>query len=365
MVDHRDGPARVTGDFGTGKTTALIRRAERLRADGRRPLLLHHRDLVGVALAIIGRHERAMTLAGDAERVGVVLDLLRPADQHHAEEIASTVLAFESSFLGDEELRVHAHAAGVLDRAEELIEITARYQRGMAERRLADAGGAVVIASLLLRDPAIVDAERARFDELLIDDYQLATFASARLVTQLVGRDGNVVVAGNPAAAVSTAPFATDAHLDRFSRRFEPRLDVDLRTALRSAGVPSLQIVDDDEGLRAAARQAIQGAAARGITSDETAVLPRDLVEAAVGREWPMVVVPGVTDGRWPAPRPHPSWFDPELFHGPDVPDDDERDRRWLELERRRFAVATSRATRFLVVLATSPVSPLVGELIG
>lgn len=54
----------------------------------------------------------------------------------------------------------------------------------------------------------------------MVDDFQLATFTEQRLLTQLVGRDGPLIVAGNPDAAVSSAPLASEPFLDRFDRRF-------------------------------------------------------------------------------------------------------------------------------------------------
>jgi superfamily I DNA/RNA helicase len=244
--------------------------------------------------------------------------------------------------------------------------LTSRYLDVLATRNRVDPGGALVAASVLLRDPEVLAAEQARFDELLVDDFQLATFGANRLVSQLVGRGGPVVVAGNPEAAVSSAPLASSRHLERFDRHFGATLDVRLEGGgHRSPGVPTLRIVEDGDAGRAAAAEAIEAAAGMGIGRTATAVVSRDLAEAAVGREWPLVVVPDATEGRWPSPRSGATpWFDLDVFHGPDVPGDDQRDQRWLELERRRFAVACSRATRFLVVIAEVPVSRFVADLV-
>ena len=281
-----------------------------------------------------------------------------------AGEVAAAVIAFQASFLGDEELRVHADAAGMEREAEELITITSRYLEVLAARDLVDAGGALVAASLRLRDPSVLDEERSRFDELLLDDFQLASFGINRLISQLAGHGGPVTVAGNPDAAVSSAPLASGRHLEAFHRRFGATLDVRLDGVHRSPGVPTLRIVDDAEAGRSAARDAIEQAAGMGIDATGTAVVTRDLAESAVGRAWPLVVVPDATEGRWPSARPTSTWFDTELFHGPDVPDDATRERRWVDLERRRFGVACSRATQFLVVVAEVPVTRFVGDLV-
>ena len=346
VVEHgaAAGPLRVLGGFGTGKTTALRRRADRLRREGRRPLLLHHRDLVDLAVAILGRHGPSVALAPPELRRSIVAGLV----EHDVDEVAAAVVAFQASFLGDEELRVHADAAGCLDVAEELIAVTAAYLRILGERGLVDAGGALVQASLRLREPAVVAAERERFDELLVDDFQLASFASQRLLTQLTGPAGPLVVAGNADAAVSSDPLASAAHLDRFPRRFGAATIELVERHRRPSRPPELRLgVDDDEG-----------SARRGL------VVGRDDVEDVVGREAPLVHVVGACDGRWPAPRPTTRWFDLEVLHGPDVPDGPERDRRWRELERRRFLVATTRATDALIVHADPPVTPFLDELL-
>lgn len=366
VVEHdiATGPCRVVGGFGSGLTTALQARAARLELEGRRPLLLNTADVVAFAVEILHRHGREATLVAGEQQVAVVDSVLETPLRPRGPEIARALVGFQASFLGDEELRVHADAAGMLDDAERLIDLTARYQRALASARGIDIGGALVEASLLLRDPTVAEQERARFDELLLDDFQLASFGTTRLVSQLVGHGGPVTVAGNPDGAVATAPLASGRHLDTFDRRFGTALDARLEGVHRSPGVPTLRIVEDADAGRAAAREAIETGAGLGIEPTGTAVITREHAEAAVGRSWPLVVVPDATEGRWPAPRPAEAWFDTELFHGPDLPDDDARDRRWLALERRRFAVACSRATRFLVVIAEVPVTRFVGDLV-
>jgi hypothetical protein len=359
VVDHEGGPLLVDGGFGTGKSVALRARAERLRAEGRRPLLVHHRDLVDLAVAILRRHGRTVELvhpSGLRHLVGTVVDTAGV----DVDEAVAAIVGFQASFLGDEELRVHADAAGCLDVAEELISATARHRAVMAERGLVDAGGALVEASLLLRDLDVLAAERGRFDELLIDDFQLASFATNRLVSQLAGAGGDVVVAGHADAAVSTMPLASATHLERFPRRFGAAPGT-LTTRHRSPTVaPELRLLDE-RASSADAAWAVRG----GVRRADVLVVGRDDVEGAVGAEAGVAIVHGATDGAWPAPPPAFRWFDPELFHGPDVPEEVERARRWRERERRRFLVATSRATERTIVLAHVPVTPFVSDLLG
>jgi superfamily I DNA/RNA helicase len=369
VVEHEvgGGPCRVVGGFGTGKTAALVARAGRLRDEGRRALLLSCRgaDVVSFAVDVLRRHGRPVSMLPAAEQVAMVSSMVDEPLKSVAPEVAASMTAFQASFLGDEELRVHADAAGCLAEAETLIALTARYLSVLSSRWRVDAGGAVVQASLLLRDRDVLEVERARFDEVLVDDFQLATFGANRLLSQLVGFGGPVTVAGDEEAAVAADPLASAAHLARFDRRYGAAVDVALAApSFRSPGVPTLRIVESDGEARQVAVESIASGEGMGIARHESAVVSRDLVESAVGREWPLVVVPEATEGLWPAARPSWRWFDAEVFHGPDVPSEDARDARWIELERRRFRVATTRATRFLVVIGRLPVSPFVGELV-
>lgn len=359
VVEHDGGPLLVEGGFGSGKSVALRARAERLRGEGRRPLLVHHRELVGLAVGILQRHGRKVELVHPSGLRYLIAQAISGLAHVDVDEAVASIVGFQASFLGDEELRVHADAAGCLGPAEELIAATARHLAAMEARGLVDDGGALAQASLLLRDPSVCEAERARFDELLVDDFQLASFATNRLVTQLAGAGGPVVVAGNVNAAVSSAPLASAVHLQRFERRFGA-------TAVQLIGVhrvaarsPELRLLDEQASARDAA-----WAAVHEVARADSLVIGREEVEAVVGQEGGVIIVQDATDGRWPAPPPVHRWFDPEVFHGPDVLDDDERARRWHELERRRFLVATTRATERTVVLAHTPVTPFVSDLL-
>ena len=354
VVRHEGGALRVLGTFGAGTSRALRARAERQSAMGKVPLLVHQRELVPFAVDLLRRHGRVVARATTEERRSVLAAVVEERDQPHLADIARAVVGFQTSWLGDEELRVHADAAGELERAERLIAVTHHYLDELDERHLVDEGGAVVQAGLALRDDDVLHAERARFGELLVDDFQLATFAEQRLVTQLVGRGGALVVAGNPGAAISSAPLASSTFLLRFDRRFACPT-IELTTAHRRPQSPRLHLAGDEADAQAAAAEAVAGGA--------TALSAAD-VEGAVGREWPQVVVLDAVAGRWPRPRPRNGWFDEELFHGPDVPDGTERDRRWHEAERRRFGVAISRASERTTVIASADPTPFLAELV-
>lgn len=329
IVEHGEGPARLTGGFGTGKTTLLRRRGQRLRAGGARVLELRPPDLPAFAVGVLQRAGIERRLLGPAEHLDAIASVLPDHLRPMAAEVAGTVLAYQASFLGAEELFVHADAAGELDRAEELHRLTEAYLARLDAAGAVDEAGALVQASLLLRDPDALARERARFDFLHVDDFQLATFAANRLVGQLSGINGNVVVASNPDAAVGElcgTPI-TGSHLDAFARRFGAAADADVHLDGPSHRRPQ-----------------------SGRSMGDVYVLDHEAAARAVGKEWPAVLVRGATADGWlhPPPCPRYQWFDRAIFAGPDTPGDDERAERWQEECRRRFLVASSRATEHL-----------------
>ncbi len=357
VVDHPSGsPLVVTGGFGAGASTALQARVKRLEANGSRPLVVSLSDsagFLGWALDLLRRQGQAVEMAEPE----ALLELITSLTERPAAESLAAVSAFHASFLGDEELRTHAVAAGTAAdaAAEEVIALHHAYRAALTERGLVDDAGALVAASMALRDPAVLASERAAFDELIVDDFQLATFADARVVAQLAGQGGPVTVAGNPAAAVSDDPLSAAAHLGGFARRFTAA-HIPLPGSHRRPEPPTLRIVLDEDEVA----EIIDDEMAAG----DGMILNRGRAPQAVGSEAATVVVYDATEGRWPAPLPAPGWFDLELLHGPDVPDASTRHAGWLAAERRRFGVVCSRATRRLVVLAELPVSPFIADLV-
>jgi superfamily I DNA/RNA helicase len=329
VVHHDEGPARLVGGFGTGKTTALRERSARLRAAGARVLELRPPDMAAFAVDVLARAGVARRLLTRAEQEEIVRSLVPDDEVRLATEIAGTLRAYEASFLGAEELFVHAEAAGALDRAEALHALTETYLARLDAMGAVDEAGALVQASLLLRDDAVLQRERARFDFLAVDDFQLATYAVNRLVMQLAGQRGNVVVAGHAAASIGSEDGVDAKYLDAFVRRFDGAAD---------------HVLDRPSFRRPATRTVDR------VPETEAVVLDRAGAVEAVGKEWPIVVLAG---GTWRSPPPVHEWFDRALFAGPDVLDDDDRAAWWYDEEARRFAVASTRATHELIVVVT------------
>jgi superfamily I DNA/RNA helicase len=369
VVDHGPTPLRVVGAFGSGLTTALNARAARLRRAGRRPLVLRPTP-VAFAASVLARAGRAVRVVSSEEQRDLVSGLLSTEgagewptlhgelrDPAFAREVAEAVRLYSASFLGEEELFVHADAAGQLERWADLARFARRYRAALDAQRVLDQASVVVAASTLLRQPEHLADERALFDDLIIDDYQLSDFATTRLVAQLAGPRGSVTVAGNAGAWIGEDDGRDAKHLASFTRRYDAR-DIELSNVHRVAQrPPALRLVDAPE-------EADDLVGAMANDHDRVHVLRRADVDEAVGREWELVIIPDADDTHWPSPRPARRWFDPALLSGPDMPTAAERDRRRVDEDRRRFGVATSRATVQTLLVSVPPVTRFVGDLV-
>lgn len=350
VVDHGAGPLRVQGGFGSGKTAALLARRDRLGPE--RTLLIGRSEaavsrLGGVtfwqlAAEIVARHERPIHVLADHEQQAFVAGMLSadgteqwPTLHEHlddpdfAGEVAGAVARYQASFLGLEELRTHAHAAGMADRWEELAQFTERYLAALEEDEVADWGGILVRAAIVLRHPVPLAEEQARWDSVLVDDFEAASFATNRLLSQLVGRGGDLVVAGNPAGPAGRGRGGSRRWLDSFDRRFEATGDVLLEGTFR-------QPVEEEVG------PDVEVAAG-------SLVVVRATVEATAGCEWDSVVLDERTWAAWLPSEPR--WFDLHLLGGPDVPDEAARRARAEAEEAALLALGRTRATGRLLRL--------------
>lgn len=305
------------GGYRSGKTTALRELADSLPA----PLVICATEAAAAAFGpaataktfwrlaaeIVGRHDRPVRVLSSAEQRGRFAD----------DNLAEAVCHYQASFLGREELRTHAHAAGVYDLWETVADAAEDY---LAPDE-ADWASVLVRASLLLRDEAVLAAERGRFSHVLVDDFEAASFATNRLLTQLVGYGGPVVVAGNPANAVWRFVAGSPRYLERFPRRFGALDDVRLdgHWPVTSQGEGEAELVIAPGG-------------------DPWLSLPEGPVPVALASSlaWDRV---RITVGCAPAASP----YDLDLLAGPDVPDDAHRERRRRQEDEARWALALSR----------------------
>jgi len=315
-------PLRILGGYRSGKTTRL----RELAAQHERPLVVcatqaaadafghpNATTFWGLASDVLARHDTPVRILSTAEHCARVGD----------DDLAHAVSHYTASFLGREELRTHAHAAGVFVEWEAVAD---------AAERCADEpdwAGVLVKASLLLRDEDRLRAERERFDVILVDDFEAASFATNLLLSQLAGFGGPVVVAGNPGNVVWRHVAGSPVYLDRFPRRFgavadDVRLDQQhgpdgdghVVLSLAPGGDPWLPLPLPDDG-------PVPVALATSLTWAST-----EIVRAP------------------PAPL---SRYDLDVLAGPDVPDDDVKAARRAAEDAARLALARTRAAQTTV----------------
>ncbi|MGH2515656.1 MAG: UvrD-helicase domain-containing protein, partial [Ktedonobacterales bacterium] len=129
-----------------------------------------------------------------------------------------------------------------IERARERARAYAVWQGALRRRGLVDFGGLIQRAVELLREDGAVLAEvRARYPELLVDEFQDTNVAAAELLLLVAGNAGaGLWVVGDRNQAIYRWRGASPVNLDRLTRRY-PRLAVtSLRRCYRS--VP--EIVD-------------------------------------------------------------------------------------------------------------------------
>jgi hypothetical protein len=254
----------------------------------------------------------------------------------------------------------------VPERWEELARFTDTYLDVLRERGLVDWGGALVRASLLLRDEDIAEAERGRFDRVLVDDYEAGSFASQRLLAQLAGHRGNVTVAGNPEAGVWQPWGGSVSYLTRFDRRFGAEVDERLGGRRRAPadveegvdGEVDAVLVTDERLVEDVAGEVggtawpndpwVEPPAADGEAGGggggggSRPVLPVLPALQATSLAWERVLVVATEPGPVIAAAPT---YDLDLLGGPDIPNEATRAARHAARTEAVLRLARSRAT--------------------
>jgi hypothetical protein len=291
-------PARITGAYQSGKTTLL----RELAAEYERPLVICATVAAAEAFGF-----------GATTWWGVACDVLGqpPPPPTAHDDLAVAVCHYQASFLGIEELRTHADAAGVLDQWEHVAQ--------EAEQSGPTWASVLVEASLQLRDQEVWDSVRSRFDAVLVDDFESASFATNRLLSQLAGFGGPVIVAGNPDNAVWRHVMGAPSYLVNFPRRYGAVEDVHLDTRYDAIGHGEVELVIEPGG-------------------DPWLPLPDGPVPVALASSLSWSTV-RITAGPEPAPSP----YDLDVLGGPDVPSAAERAERVRREDAARWALARSR----------------------
>lgn len=272
VLDHAEGPLLVAGGFGTGKTTVLRERFARLIERGEDPdrmaLVVGSRrareearealrlrlpiplpslrvtTVHGLAYQIVSDRFRELGYAeppkvlAAPDQFAKVQELLAGEDPERwpayggllrlrgfADEIRQLVLRAQEALLLPEEIASRAERAGLAG-WKELAAFHRRYLEVL------DAENVVDFAGLVEQAAVAAGIGEARFDHVLVDDYQDTTFGAERMLAEL--RTDDLIVSGNVEAHVFSFQGTTDEPLRRFAERFPSTARVDLQTNHRT-----------------------------------------------------------------------------------------------------------------------------------
>ena len=217
--------ARLLGPAASGKTSTLLRRATRLGEAGGGVLfitspgarattidsLLELAPAVsplvrvttwhGLARSVVGAQRPNLRFASAAECSHLIASIIgRPVDSIAVTRTIRAINDLRASWMAREEIVTHAAAAGVENRWSELADLSEHYDTRLQSASAFDSVGAILQATLLLRDPSV--RTRLAYDHVIVDDHESATFAEHRLLTTIASPTdpsiASVVVCGNP-----------------------------------------------------------------------------------------------------------------------------------------------------------------------
>ena len=121
------------------------------------------------------------------------------------------------------------------ERALEVASVYSAYQAALAERGDADYADLISAAVRLLRESPDSAADlRARYDHLLVDEFQDINYAMGALLRELAGRRGAIWAVGDVDQAIYRFRGASPANLLRFTRDFDDARVIPLGRNYRS-----------------------------------------------------------------------------------------------------------------------------------
>jgi superfamily I DNA/RNA helicase/RecB family exonuclease len=277
-IEHVHGPMLVVAGAGTGKTSVLTYRIERLVREGRaepgeilaltytnnaatemkdrlRKLLdgrivnasTFHDYCLGLLKLVhkefgvldeadmwiyLRRRIRELHLEHfvRAANVGQFLsDLLKFIDRCHDELVTPERYAAYVDRLGCGEVPLPRVAkssadldeAEVIGRCREIARVFATVERWLLEENLGTFSHMIVRAhDLLQSDEQFLAEARARARFILADEFQDANFAQIKILSRLAGADGNIFAVGDPDQAIYRFRGASSAAFEMFHRSF-------------------------------------------------------------------------------------------------------------------------------------------------
>lgn len=287
-VAHSSGPARILAGAGTGKTRVMVARFHHLVAQGVAPeriLALTFskeaarslRDAIllglraGTRLWVSTFHSFCLSLL---EREGAAD--LRLVQESESRALLTNLCQHErwGWYTGAAARRLVDEALTLIGQAKDQLltpDDVARYAAAHSDARLADLARAYRLfqdelqrtqgaefadfitraVGLLERDPALAVRWQARFDHILVDEFQDTNLAQFRVLQTLARPHGNLVVVGDDDQAIYHFRGATDRFLVDFDQYFpgaatykveenfrcpQPVLDVANRLIAQNAG---------------------------------------------------------------------------------------------------------------------------------
>jgi superfamily I DNA/RNA helicase/RecB family exonuclease len=277
-IQHVHGPLLVVAGAGTGKTSVLTYRIERLVREGHAQpheiLALTYtinsaKEMRGRLRQLLGGkeanaytfHDYCLDLLKRAHRdfgvldeqdlwiylrrrirdlhlehfiraanVGQFLkDLLKFVDRCHDELVTPEKYAEYVDRLERKEVPIPRVAkskneldeAEVLGRCREIARVFATMERWLREDNLGTFGHMITRAhDLLQNDEKILAEARARARFILADEFQDANFAQVKILARLAGADGNIFAVGDPDQAIYRFRGASSAAFELFRHNF-------------------------------------------------------------------------------------------------------------------------------------------------
>jgi len=203
---------------------------------------------------------------------------------------------------------------------EQLLPLVAAYTAEKAAREVIDYGDQMALAArIAVRHPEVAAAERARYQVVLLDEYQDTSHAQLVLLRALFGGGHPVTAVGDPCQSIYGWRGASAGNLRRFAADFPPRGGGpapvrQLSTSFRNTGRVLDAAAALQEGLRAAAPGvprliAPPGRAGRGTVACALLATAADEAQWVAGQVARLLGLPPGTapdSSAWPDGRPVP-----------------------------------------------------------
>ena len=126
-------------------------------------------------------------------------------------------------------------AQHLLPHASELMELGKAYSSYKREHSLLDYDDLLFeLEQLFLENPAMLQSQRERFQQIMVDEYQDTNKVQARLIRMLAGEEGNIMAVGDDAQSIYAFRGATVHNILEFPHQFRNTRIIRLEENYRS-----------------------------------------------------------------------------------------------------------------------------------